>query len=97
MSHPGVAIDPSAASAEFRAVASVLGAPVATVGAGADPATSAGLTSLGAMALKHDMLHMTVTADQAAAGSAGARTVGGYVTTESQNKEALSGTETIAV
>lgn len=97
MSHLGVAIDPSTASAEFGAFAAVIGVPVGTLGAGSDPATSAGLASLGAMALKHEKLQITAATDQAAAGSAGERTVGGYVTTENQNKGALSGTESIAV
>lgn len=97
MSHPGVAIDPAAASAEFAAVAAVLGVPTETVGAGADPATAAALVGLGAAALAHNLLRSIATSDQTGAAAAGERTVSGYVSTEGQNEHALSRTETIAV
>ncbi len=92
-----MAIDPETASAEFAAVAAVLGIPAATVGAGADPATAAALFGLGAAALAHDSLRSAARSDQTGAAIAGQRTVSGYVSTESQNEHALSGTETIAV
>lgn len=97
MSHPGVSVDPSSASAEFAAFAAVLGVPTDAVGAGSDPCTATALTALGSMTVEHELSRTAATTDQSAAGSAGGRTVGGYVTTESQNESALSNTETTAV
>lgn len=97
MSHPGVSVDPTAASAEFTAVAAVLGVPAGIVGAGADPATVAALSLLGGLAIVDASFGSIAVGDQSLAGAAGQRTVGGYVTTESQNKQALTGTETVAV
>lgn len=90
MSHPGVQIDPATAAAEFATVADVLGvAPQAVTGPGADPATALALVALGAAAIADATMATAATADQSAAAAAGQRTVGGYVTTEGQNEQAL--------
>lgn len=76
----------------------MLGVPAQTVsGAGADPATAVALVALGAASIADVAMATTAVADQTAAGAAGQKTVGGYVTTESQNKRAMTRPETIAV
>ena len=97
MSHPGLEIDPSAAAAQFAAVADVLGVPAPAVSGAADPVTSLALVALGAASIADAALATSVAADQSAAGGAGQRTVDGYVTTEGQNEQALSRPETVAV
>ena len=98
MSHPGLQIEPSAAAAEFAAIAEVLGIPPqAVISASADPATAVALIALGAALIDDATMASVAVADQSAAGAAGHKTVDGYVMTEGQNEQALSRPETIAV
>lgn len=99
MSHPGLEIDPVAADAEFAAIANVLGIPPQAVvsGAGADLVTAVAVVALGAASISDAAMSTVAVADQSAAGAAGQKTVGGYVTTEGQNEQTLSRPETVAV